>query len=57
MHSKGAVALVLEGGCADAGIILPCAQPGHTSKLEGTSKSLGKPFTHLEALVKMSLDG
>ncbi len=56
MCSQGAVALVSEGGCADAGI-LPCAQPGHTGELEGTSKSLGKPLTHLGALVKIFLDG
>jgi hypothetical protein len=53
---KGAVALVLEGGCADAGI-LPYAQPRHTGKVEGTSKSLEKPLMQLGALVKMSLDG
>jgi len=56
MCSKGAVTLVLEGGCADTGI-LPCAQPGHTGEVDGTFKSLGKPLTQLEALVKMSLDG
>jgi len=48
----------LVGGnrCADAGI-LPYAQPEHTGDSEGTSKSLGKPFMCLGALVKTSLDG